>query len=163
MTLTDVSERLRELDDRHQLRDLTVRYCLAIDDSDWAGLLDMFTAEAQFGDTRGRENVVELLRSIRSTYGRTIHTANGQTLRLLDADHASAIVPSHAELDIQGQTVLCAMRYYDDYEREDGTWRFARRSVKFSYALPFTEMSGALTDPLPVRWPGTAPAAADEI
>ena len=71
---------------------------------------------------------------------------------------------SHAELDIAGQTIHAAIRYYDDYERET-TERGASRTVplKFAYAVPVSELGESLTGDLPVRWPGAEPAPADEI
>jgi hypothetical protein len=152
---TDPARELRRLQDRQELRDLSLRYCLAIDDSDWDAL------RALYGP--GRDETVDQLRSIRSTYGRTIHTAHGQLVEFTDDDHATGIVPAHAELDIAGETVICAMRYYDDYVREAGGWRFAQRQIKFSYALPWARMDGALTGDLPVHWPGTSAAAPDRF
>ena len=155
MDIDDPARALRRLLDRQELRDLTLRYCRAIDDSDWAAL------RALFGS--GGDETVDQLRAIRSTYGRTIHTAHGQLVEFTDDDHATGMVPAHAELDIQGETVICAMRYYDDYAREAGEWRFARRQIKFAYALPWPRMDGALTQDLPVHWPGTVAAAPDRF
>jgi SnoaL-like domain len=153
MDIDDPARALRRLLDRQELRDLTLRYCRAIDDSDWDAL------RALYGP--GGDETVDQLRAIRSTYGRTIHTAHGQLVEFTDDDHATGMVPAHAELDIGGETVICAMRYYDDYVREAGGWRFARRQIKFAYALPWPRMDGALTGERPVHWPGTQAAAPD--
>ena len=40
--------------------------------------------------------------------------------------------------------MLVAMRYYDDYVREDGAWRIADRLLKFFYYLPVDEYTAAL-------------------
>ena len=159
----DVSRRLRRLEDRAELRELTVRYCLAVDDSDWDALLGLFAPDAEMAGQVGPENVVGILRSIRSGYGRTIHTAQGQVLEFSDDDHASGIVPSRGELAIGGQTVLCAMRYLDHYVRVDGKWLFASRTLRFNYALPWADMAQAMTGELPVAWPGTDPQPADDM
>jgi hypothetical protein len=63
---------------------------------------------------------------------------------------------------LRRQTIHSAIRYYDDYEREEGAWRFANRTLKFAYAVPVSELGDSLTDDLPVRWPGADPAPADE-
>lgn len=162
MDITDLARTVRRLQDRQELRDLTLRYCRAIDDSDWVALRELFTDEARAGAVGGDETV-QRLRSIRSTYGRTIHTAHGQLVEFTDDDHATGMVPSHAELDIKGETVVCAMRYYDDYVREAGGWRFARRDIAFVYALPWPRLAGALTDELPVHWPATEAAPPDQF
>jgi SnoaL-like domain len=162
VTSDDILRRLQRLEDRAELRELVNRYCFAVDDGDWAGLLEMFTDQAELPPAVGRDEVVGLLRSIRSTYGRTIHAATGQTLSFADDDHATGVVAARAELDIAGQTVLCQMRCLDGYEREGGVWRFSRRSIRFSYAQPWAAMAASMTADRPVHWPGTeaAPAGA---
>ena len=162
MTAPDAEKRIRRIEDRLEIQDLAVRYCIAIDDSDYAGMLPMYTEKARLGEIAGRQEVVDQLRAIRSTYGRTIHTPHGHTVRFVDDDHATGIVLSHAELDIAGQTIHAAIRYYDDYEREEGVWRFTNRTLKFVYAIPVSELSESLSGDLPLRWPGTEPAPADE-
>jgi hypothetical protein len=163
MDITDLARTLRRLEDRQELRDLTLRYCRAIDDSDWTALRGLFADQAEVHGAPGGDETVDQLRSIRSTYGRTIHTAHGQLVEFTDDDHATGLVSAHAELDIKGETVVCAMRYYDDYVREAAGWRFARRQIKVVYALPWPRMAGALTEELPVHWPGTDAAPPDRF
>jgi hypothetical protein len=159
--LADLAQTVRRLADHQELRDLTLRYCRAMDDSDWPALRDLFADRAEVPGAETGDETVARLRSVRSTYGRTIHTPHGQLVEFADDDHATGLVPAHAELAVQGQTVVCAMRYYDDYVRVDGRWRFARRQIKFVYALPWADMAGALTDEFPVRRPGTEAARPD--
>lgn len=161
MDSDDLTRRIRLVEDRASLRELVDRYCLAIDDSDWDALLNLFAADADMAGQTSGPGVVGQLRSIRSGYGRTIHTAIAQVLEFADDDHASGVVTSRAELAIAGQTVFCAMRYLDDYVRADGTWRFARRVIRFSYALPWADMAGAMSGDLAVAWPNTVPGPSD--
>ena len=162
MAVPELAERIRRLEDRAAITELAVRYCLAIDDGDYAGMVDLYTEKATLGETVGRREVVDVLRSIRSGYGRTIHVPEAHTITFADADHASGIVLSHAELDIQGQTIHTYIRYYDDYERgADDVWRFANRTLKVAYALPTGDIAESLPGTHPVRWPGTEPAPAD--
>jgi hypothetical protein len=162
MTAGDLAERIQQIEDRAAIADLAVRYCVAIDDGDYDGLLEMYTEKATLGEVVGRYEVVDLLRTIRAGYGRTIHIPEAHTVTLVDPTHATGLVLSHAELDIQQTTVHTYIRYYDEYERgDDGAWRFANRTLKFAYAVPFTQMDESLTGADPVRWPGTDPAPAD--
>jgi hypothetical protein len=163
MADADLARAVRRLQDRQELRDLTVRYCRAMDDSDWATLRTLFADRPEVPGGETGDATVARLRSVRSTYGRTIHTPHGQLVEFADDDHATGLVPAHAELAVQGETVHCAMRYYDDYVRQDGGWRFARRQIKFSYALPWARLPGALTDDLPVHRPGTEAAPPDRF
>jgi hypothetical protein len=160
-TADDIAARLRRMEDREDLHDLVLRYCRAVDDKDWAALGELFANYAELGEAVGREAVVVALQSGREGYGRTVHTSHGQLLDFVDSDNATGMVTSHVELDVDGKTVMCFIRYYDRYVREAARWHFARRDLKFLYALPWAEMSVALTDHLPIRWPGTAPAPFD--
>ena len=159
----DLDSRLRHLEDRAELRELAHRYCRYIDDGNWTALRTLFADDATLGDAAGGDAVVEMLRSIRSTYGRTVHTAHGLVLEFLDGDRARGYVPSSAQLDIGGQLVVSAIRYFDTYIRTGDGWRFAARDLRFVYALPWSEADRALVDELPVRWPGTAAAPADDL
>jgi len=51
---SDLARTVRRLADRQELRDLTLRYCQAIDDSDWAALRELFTDGAQAAGASGR-------------------------------------------------------------------------------------------------------------
>jgi SnoaL-like domain len=160
----DIAARVRRLEDHLAIQDLAVRYCIAIDDGDYDGLAEMYTEKTTMGATVGRHEVVGLLRSIRADYGRTIHVPEAHTVTFADDAHATGVVLSHAELNIQAKTVHTYIRYYDDYERgADGAWRFASRALKFAYAVPVEELPESLTGVDTVRWPGTSPAPADEF
>jgi hypothetical protein len=162
MTPRDLPDRVRMIEDRLAIQDLAVRYCVAIDDGDYEGLAEMYTEKATMGETVGRHEVIDLLRTIRADYGRTIHIPEAHSISFTDDDHATGLVLSHAELDIQQTTVHTFIRYYDDYERgDDGAWRFANRTLKFAYAVPFEQMHESLTGVDTVRWPGTPAAPAD--
>jgi ketosteroid isomerase-like protein len=160
----DLEHRIKRLEDRAAIQDLGIRYCVAIDAGDYDELAELYTEKATLGAVVGRHEVVDTLKSIRATYGRTIHTPEAHTVTFVDDDHATGLVLSHAELDIAGITIHTAIRYRDDYERgEDGAWRFANRALTFAYALPVDELSESMTGELPVRWPGTDPAPADLV
>ena len=161
--LADLDRRLRRIEDRAEIQELGQRYCRCIDDNDWTRLRALFTDDAAMAGQTGGDAVVATLRDIRSGYGRTIHTAYGLVLEHLDADHARGYVPSGAQLDIGGQFVVSAIRYFDEYAKVGGEWKFARRDLRFVYALPWSQVDRALVDELPVRWPGTAAAPADDL
>jgi hypothetical protein len=161
-TLGDLPARIRRIEDRLAIGELAVRYCVAIDDGDYDGLAELYTEKATLGETVGRHEVVDVLRTIRADYGRTIHIPEAHSVTFIDDEHATGLVLSHAELDIAHKTVHTFIRYYDDYERgDDGQWRFANRTLKFAYAVPFEEMHKSLTGVDTVRWPGTPAAPAD--
>jgi hypothetical protein len=162
VTSAGLEQRIQSIEDRLAIQDLVVRYCLSVDDNDYAALHEMFTDKATMAGEVGAGAIVGRLESIRSGYGRTIHAPAAMTITRLDEDHAAGIVMTRAELAIQGRSVHTAIRYYDDYERGgDGRWRFAARALKFSYALPAEELGESMTGVNTIRWPGTEPMPAD--
>ena len=160
--LADLDRRLRRIEDRAEIQELGQRYCRYIDDNDWTRLRTLFTDDAAMAGQTGGDLVIATLRSIRSGYGRTIHTAHGLVLEELDDESARGYVPSSAQLDIGGEFVVSAIRYFDTYAKVGGAWKFASRDLRFVYALPWPQAGLALVDELPVRWPGTEPAPVDD-
>jgi hypothetical protein len=155
---TDLERRIARIEDRHALEDLANRYFLACDDLDYATLGSIFTDDAEFVGTRrsasGKTAIVELFRGDRGPMGMTIHTPNLMLFTFIDNDRATGIVSAHCELAREGTTVYGAMRYYDEYVREDDAWRFARREIRMIHVGPWADVATSLTAPLPIRWPG---------
>ncbi len=81
-------------------------------------------------------------------------------IELDGGDEAHGIVCAHAELSIDGETHLVALRYHDTYRHEDGAWRFYERDVKLLYVLPVSEFGTGLAERDRLRWPGTDRAIA---
>ncbi|MDQ7911267.1 nuclear transport factor 2 family protein [Phytohabitans sp. ZYX-F-186] len=158
-----LSARIQRVEDLLALHDLVARYCVLLDGGRWDDLAELFTAGIDFAGAVGRAEVVRNLRRARTGVGRSVHTPHTPLLTFVDDDHATGVVPTHAELDMGGTPVVCAMRYVDSYARDGGRWRFARRRVRYHYALPWAELPQALTDEFPVRWPGARPMPADEM
>jgi SnoaL-like protein len=144
---------------------ISIHHCLAVDNRTatfrrlFAEGSHLGSSQENFGFAHGRDEAVELMPNIRSTYGRTIHTTNGQIISLVDS--GSAWCPSHAEIDMAGQTFVCALRYYDEYRREARGWRLADRVRKWKYVLSADRMIDAPAAHLPVRRPGRAPGATE--
>jgi hypothetical protein len=153
-------QRLQRLADREDLRDLVLRYCLALDDRDWGALQGLFAAHARFAGGQGPQEILARLREGREAHGRTIHAPTGQLVQFQSPTNASGVVFTLGLLNAGGKTTATAMRYEDAYVREDGRWLFARRRVHTQFALPWADMAQAMTDAFPVRWPGTSPAPA---
>jgi ketosteroid isomerase-like protein len=147
--------RLRVLEDRAELRELVARYGLAIDDRDIEALTTLFTADARFRsrdgvmNAAGRAAVIDQFRGRFSALGPTNHVAHEQVCTFgSDADSATGIVTSHAEVWRHGRAFIAAIRYADTYRREEGRWRFADRLLSFFYYLPVDEYAKGLGDPL---------------
>jgi hypothetical protein len=164
--MSDQDQRIRRLEDRAELQDLVVRYFLAADDDDYPALGETFARESTFtaGGFEGgksRSEIVEFIRADRRNMGPTIHTYNYSLFSFKDDDHASGVVGAHLELSRGGSSLYGAVRYLDDYVREDGRWRIQHRNMLAIHVGPWEQVATSLTSELRVRWPGAAPQRAD--
>jgi uncharacterized protein (TIGR02246 family) len=141
--MSSLEDRIRALEDRDAIRQLCARYCFVIDDRDLEGIGECFTADGRFRsldgkmDARGRDAIMEQYHGRFAALGTGNHIAHQQVIELDadDPDHATGTVSAHAELVRNGEVMIAAFRYADEYRREDGKWRFADRLLSFMYYL----------------------------
>lgn len=162
---TDLDARVRRLEDRAELQDLVARYGCLVDDRDLAGVADLYTADAMFDSTHGpisgRDAVIEYYRGQLTRYRMSYHYPHSHTIEFTGPDEATGVVSAHAELAIGDTAFVVALRYLDNYRREQGRWLFHQRRAKQLYAAPLADLPAVLGDPLRRRWPGTEPRTAD--
>lgn len=158
--MSELEARIRRLEDREELRELIARYANAIDDRDFDRVVACFSREASVGRADGsrggqgpdgvRAFYTETMRPMRVT----VHTPHTQVLDFTGPDTATGVVLCHAEMAIDGTLVLSALRYHDEYVREDGAWKFLARRMHFFYMMDVTELPERIFDADRVRWPG---------
>ncbi|WP_242127972.1 nuclear transport factor 2 family protein [Sphingobium sp. Sx8-8] len=164
--MSDLERRIRRLEDRAALDDLNVRYFLACDNDDYAGIGDIFSPDACFAASgvqtaSGRDAIVEFIRTSRGHMGLTVHTPHYALLTFTDEDRAEGLVGAHLELALGGQSLFGAVRYQDQYHRTAEGWRIASRDMRTIHIAPWSEVGQSLLSDAPVRWPGTAPMPSD--
>ena len=129
--LADLRRTVRRLADRQELADLVARYGRYVDDRDLDAVAELYTADCTFdsrdGPMHGRDAVIDYYRAQLSSYTVTYHYPHSHTVDFVDDDSATGIVQAHAELAIGGEAVIVALRYTDEYRREDGAWKVAHR------------------------------------
>lgn len=164
-TSPSIEARIRRLEDRQELWDLVARYCVLADERNFAAVVELFVDEGRFQSPRGwaegREAVMGYFIDRFPVYGPGFHYPHSQLVTFDDDDHAHGIVPSHAEMSIDGQTLWSAYHYVDRYVRRDGRWRFAERAIDMLYLVPLSELPTALGEPLRRRWPGMPPGGTE--
>lgn len=80
----------------------------------------------------------------------------------MDDDRARGTVIGYAELGNAETTITTSIRYLDDYRREDGRWRFARRHVLSVYGVSDDDRAaGGLRQHERKRWPGRPSGTAE--
>jgi uncharacterized protein (TIGR02246 family) len=162
----DLEQRIRRLEDRAAISDLVVSYFLASDDDDSDGVAASFTADATFSSSgqrnaTGRDDIVAFIKTARSHMGLTVHTPNYVQCRFESDDRATGLVGAHLELVLGSVSVFGAVRYVDNYVRDDGVWRFAARDMRTVHIAPWSDVGEAFASKTPVRWPGTQGACSD--
>jgi hypothetical protein len=164
--MSDLEQRIRRLEDRAELHDLVVRYFMAADDDDYEALGATFASDGEFraGGFPGgssRQEVVDFIREDRKSMGVTVHTHNYALIEFKGDDEASGVVGAHLELARGGKSLYGAVRYVDDYVREDGSWRIRKREMLAIHVGPWEDVATSLTAENRVRWPGYDPMPAD--
>lgn len=153
-----LESRVQRLEDRFAIHDLVVQYATLLDDAQWERLGELFATDGVFGSphstTVGREAVVANFKVKHAPFTWTWHDPHGISVEFDDEDHARGIVIGYAELGNAEHTVTTSIRYLDDYRREDGRWRFARRTVLSVFGVTDDDRAaGGLRQPDRKRWP----------
>ena len=152
--MASIEERLQQLEDRQAIRDLVAEYCRAIDDRDLEAFLAIYTDNCVHGQQDGALHLVgkAALREYYAArflqYGVTFHYPHAHVVTFDGPDNAHGWVSGHAEMGLQGEGWLAAFRYTDEYRRDNGVWRFAKRELAAWYYLRMadlpSELGGAL-------------------
>lgn len=145
-----LEKRLAEVEDRLAIRDLGARYNIETDNRHLAGIGELFTENANFSSkdgvmrATGREAILKLLDGRFTVLGATNHFAHDHVIWLESSTRAGGLVSAHAELWRKERTMITAIRYEDIYEKVDGLWCFASRTLSFMYYLPIEEYASAM-------------------
>ena len=125
-----------------ELRDLAVRYALAVDSRDATGLASLFVPDgalASFPDGRvryrGQAGWRRMIEEVATSFVETMHNVHNQTFEQDAAGGVTGLttgVASHlVETGEEGLAVLdFAMRYHDRLAMHDGAWKFSERRLE---------------------------------
>jgi uncharacterized protein (TIGR02246 family) len=152
--------RVQRLEDRFAISELVAAYCSAIDERDLGRFLDLFTDDAvqrhRDGVMRldGREAIEAYYTQRFAAYGYTYHYPHAATVSFESDDVATGVVTGHAEMGVEGELVLAAIRYTDRYRRTQTGWRFAERELAFGYYMKLSELPTGFGDSLRKHYRG---------
>lgn len=128
-----MGDRLQDLVDRTEIRELTARYNRCFDDQEAEQWAEVFTTdgslEVQSGVVvQGRDALIDMCRS--TGYG-TVHTTTDATITIQGdvATQVCTLVLAHRGLEPCQSTFARTGRYVDELVRTDAGWRFRRRQV----------------------------------
>ena len=151
---TPIEERLASVEAQLAIQQLPARYALAVDSRDVDALVQLFAVDVDCGRWgTGRDALKRYYASPKVLTGfyRSVHFICGQTIDLVDADHASGTVYCRAGHEDQGHWVEMAICYFDRYVRSEGRWCFERRDEKHWYSTDWQERPHG---PNFQNWPG---------
>ena len=165
---SQIIKRLERLESKEEIRDLVSKYAEACDQQDLESLERLFTEDSEFDSpsgllkSKGRQNIIDMYLEVFKSRGPSFHWTHDVRVQLdpNKTDLATGVVYSHAETTRDGVVSLAAMRYDDNYAKEDGVWKFAKRVIHFFYYVKTKEYVEMLTSPLRVGM-GDATVAAD--
>ena len=163
--LAALAAAVRAQADLQAIRDLGVLYARAVDDHDVGSVVAMYTPDGVFERrgvaATGADAIPAAYVASFDTYRTMLHTPHPGVVQLHGDGTASGWSHVHAELATGSTLVLASCRYEDDYRCRAGRWLFARRSITFMYAVPADQMAAGFGSVERMRWPRTAPEAAD--
>ncbi len=134
-----------DLETRAALTDLAYRYAQAVDRCDAAALVELFTADGRIGgmdDTvpafSGHDGLRQMVKQVDTSFLKTMHNVFNQTFERTQDERATGetyCVASHviAKSDGSWDLLDMAIRYHNDYEREQGVWKFSRRRLEVEW------------------------------
>jgi len=149
--IDQLTRRIDELESRAALRDLVTDYCQGFDNHDWNQFISIWHEDAvwdigpPFGVFEGHAGISEAVHEVLYPVWReTHHLTSNLRLTFRDADHARGV----CDVDCMGATKddvvqMISATYTDEFERRDGVWKIAKRSVVIHYfnPIPGAEMS----------------------
>ena len=136
-----LEERVRAIEDREAIRELTARYCQCAVGGDAEDVVGLFTEDGvlDFGEIveQGRERLLALYReSFRAV--RPIPSVHNHVVEL-DGDRATGYCSLELRMVENGEAVTAAGHYEDVFERVEGSWKFARRKLVFYHRVPLSQ------------------------
>lgn len=135
-----LEERIRALEDRDAIRELTARYCQLAVGGKAEEIVALFTRDGvmESGDTleRGHTRLLELYRASFASL-RPIPSVHNHVVEV-DGNRATGFCSLELRMVENGEAVTAAGHYEDRFEREDGLWKFAHRKLVFYHRVPLS-------------------------
>ena len=141
----DSAQLLQELLDREAIRDLPKRYCHCVWQRDVAGIVDLFTEQGSINlrgpdrpPARGR---ADLLKAYESALGslRPRPFIHNHVVELMGPARARGTCYVEIRAVRDGESLVGAGLYEDEYEKVGDDWKFRSREVAMHYMVPLRE------------------------
>jgi hypothetical protein len=137
-----LEERIDRIESLAEIRQLAVRYALALDSRDLSTLVTLFPVDVRVGaETSGRDALYAWFRDAMSKVRTTVHFVANHIVDFESADRARGIVYCRDEVEYPdtGEWQVGMLQYHDTYRRVDGEWGFERRKFHRWYQVDALE------------------------
>lgn len=135
-----LEERIRAIEDRTAIIELTARYCQLAVSGKAEDIVALFSRDGimESGETkeRGHARLLDLYRASFASL-RPIPFIHNHVVTL-DGDRATGFCSIELRMVENGEAVTAAGHYDDVFEREDGVWKFAHRRLVFYHRVPLS-------------------------
>lgn len=153
--LEALEARVDRLESHNKINELATAYAVACDEHDMDKLINLFSEDAIFESpsgfmkASGRNEIFEIFVEMFKIRGPGYHWTHDVCVHINadNPDLAKGTVYSHAETCPNNIVSIAAMKYRDEYKREDGVWRFTLREISFLYYVPFKDFDKNLISP----------------
>ena len=139
--MSDVDSKIQEILDKECIRDLVHLYCRAADRHDHELMRELYHEDAyddhgSFFKGKAME-FIDMLPEIQKSMGILHHNVTTHNIKLMGkkAEGETYIIAFHQVLGDTGNfDVLIGGRYFDEYEKRNGIWKFSSRAVDADWA-----------------------------
>ena len=141
ISMSDVDSKIQEILDKESIRDLVHLYCRAADRHDHELMRELYHEDAyddhgSFFKGKAME-FIDMLPEIQKSMGILHHNVTTHNIKLMGekAEGETYIIAFHQVLGDTGNfDVLIGGRYFDEYEKRNGLWKFSSRAVDADWA-----------------------------
>ena len=133
---------VRELSDREAIRELTHRYAHCVWRKEIAAAVDLFTEDGEMNT--GDRPVIKGRKALLESYQQIFGSADflpfvHNHLISIQGDRATGTCHLDLRATIDGESMIGAGCYDDQYVRVDGEWKFRARKLTMRYLVPLRE------------------------
>ncbi len=139
--MASLEDRIREMEDRDEIRELTARYCHAVAAADVGAILELFCDDGAFcmGErtTKGTEALEKFYSGLAAQP--PIPFIQNHVIDEIGDGRARARCSVEIRMVQDGESVTAAGWYDDSLRQVDGRWKFAERHFNVFHMVPLKE------------------------
>jgi len=140
----NLEKRVKKLEDKEEIRTLRYKYCFKFDERDVDGFANLFTDDAILdltaGTYEGREEIKQYLRNLKGEEGRfEAHMSHNPVLEINGNEAVGRWYYNVPLVWEDGKAGWSQGKYYEEYVREDGEWKFDLIEISSNYRCDYDQ------------------------